>query len=100
MPHIRGIGFGNAAKLPGKALLPSTMDFRGANLSASMEAFEHNLPVTIQQVLAWVRQCTAKEKQAIISELVHGTDALTLASEESLAKDWTGKEEDEAWKDL
>lgn len=65
-----------------------------------MKALEHNLPVSIQQVLAWVRQCTAKEKETLLSELVNGSRASMMASEKGLAKDWDSKEEDEAWKDL
>ncbi len=65
-----------------------------------MEAFEHNLPVTLHQVLAWIRQCTTLEKKTLLSELVNGPHATMLASEASLAKDWSSKEEEEAWKNL
>jgi len=65
-----------------------------------MKSTEHDLPVSIHQVLAWVRQCTPQEKEALLTELVHGTATLTMASEPSLAKDWSTAEEDEAWKDL
>jgi hypothetical protein len=65
-----------------------------------MKGIEHNLPVTIEQVLAWVRQCTANEKKTLLTELVSDTQALMFASEKSLAKDWLSKEEDEAWKNL
>lgn len=60
----------------------------------------HNLPVTIEQILAWVRQCTQKEKDMLLVELVKESESLMMASEESLAKDWSSHEEDEAWKDL
>lgn len=65
-----------------------------------MRSGEHNLPVTIAQVVAWVRQSTTEEKKALLSELIDDTQAAMLASEGSLAKDWSTKEEDEAWKDL
>lgn len=61
---------------------------------------EHNLPVTITQVLAWVRQCTEQEKKAILNELLSDSQLLLMASENSLAKDWLSKEENEAWKNL
>ena len=65
-----------------------------------MKAFEHNLPVTIEQVLAWLRQCTSQEKKIIFHELMSESQMLLLASEKPLAKDWLGKDEDEAWKNL
>lgn len=65
-----------------------------------MKSIEHNLPVSIEQVLAWLRQCTAKEKEALLSELVNSSRATMMASEKSLAKDWDSEEENEAWKDL
>jgi hypothetical protein len=65
-----------------------------------MKTIEHNLPVTIEQVLAWVSQCTIQEKKTLLSALMKDTEALMLASEKSLAKDWLSKEEDAAWKDL
>ncbi|MBL4587517.1 MAG: hypothetical protein JKX84_10765 [Flavobacteriales bacterium] len=66
----------------------------------SMKATEHNLPVTIVQVLAWVRQCTDREKKMLIGELMGEAKVLLLASEKSLSKDWEGEEEDRIWKDL
>lgn len=65
-----------------------------------MKTIQHNLPVTIEQVLMWVRQCTTQEKKALLSELLNDTEALMYASEKSLAKDWLSKEEDDAWKNL
>lgn len=65
-----------------------------------MHSPEHNLPVTMSQVVAWLRQCTTQEKKKIIRELLDDTAALTIASEPSLAKDWDDKEEDDAWKEL
>lgn len=61
---------------------------------------EHSLPVTIEQVLAWVRQCTVEEKEIIIHELLNESGLLLRASEQVLAKEWLSKEEEEAWKDL
>ncbi|HMU13641.1 MAG TPA: hypothetical protein PKE53_06525 [Flavobacteriales bacterium] len=65
-----------------------------------MHASEHNLPVNINQVMAWLQQCSMQEKKKILRELLDDTAAITIASEPSLAKDWDDKEEDEAWKDL
>ena len=65
-----------------------------------MHASEHNLPVNINQVMAWLQQCSMQEKKKILRELLDDTAAITIASETSLAKDWDDKEEDEAWKDL
>ncbi len=65
-----------------------------------MRAFEHNIPVSIAQVLAWMRQCSSQEKQVLLRELMDDIPALTIASEPSLAKDWSGEAEDEVWKDL
>ena len=65
-----------------------------------MHASEHNLPVNINQVMAWLQQCSTQEKKKILRELLDDTAALTIASEPSLAKDWGDEEEDEAWKDL
>jgi hypothetical protein len=65
-----------------------------------MKNIEHNLPVTIQQIISWVRQCTPQEKKIIITELFEESKELTLASEKSLAKDWLSDEENEAWKNL
>ena len=65
-----------------------------------MHASEHNLPVNINQVMAWLQQCSTQEKKKILRELLDDTAAITIASEPSLAKDWDDKEEDEAWKDL
>lgn len=85
------------ASLLSEALLLSLQ--RNQNLQ-QMKAVEHNLPVTIDQILAWVRQCTVNEKKALLEELMGNTKSLMHASENSLAKDWLTKEEDEAWKDL
>ena len=65
-----------------------------------MRNIEHNLPVTIQQIINWVRQCTPQEKKIIIEELFDESHQLSLASEKSLAKDWLTEEEDNAWKNL
>ncbi|MEO5571491.1 MAG: hypothetical protein ABIT08_17055 [Bacteroidia bacterium] len=65
-----------------------------------MKNIEHNLPVTLQQIINWVRQCTPQEKKIIISELLDESKELSLASEKSLAKDWLSEEEDNAWKNL
>jgi hypothetical protein len=65
-----------------------------------MNPVSHNLPVTIDQVIAWVRQCTVEEKKRLMSELITEKNNLLLASEKSLAKDWLSKEDEAAWKDL
>ncbi len=65
-----------------------------------MRSIEHNLPVQIEQILSWVRQCTIEEKQMILKELIDDTHSLMMVSEPSLSKEWSGTEEDEAWKDL
>ena len=65
-----------------------------------MKTIEHNLPVTVEQILLWVNQCTEHEKKVILSELMNSSHTISLASEQSLAKDWLSKEEDEAWKNL
>ena len=65
---------------------------------AAMRPAEHNLPVTINQILSWVKQCTAQERKMILKELIVEKQALQFASEKSLAKDWISAEEDEAWK--
>jgi len=66
----------------------------------AMHASQHNLPVTIAQVLAWIRQCNVQEKHILLKELLDDTAALTIASEPSLSKDWDDEAEDEAWKEL
>jgi hypothetical protein len=65
-----------------------------------MHASEHNLPVNISQVLAWIRQCSTQEKKVLLKELLDDTGALTIASEPSLSKDWQSEEEDQAWAEL
>jgi hypothetical protein len=65
-----------------------------------MQAPEHNLPVTMTQVIVWLRQCSTQEKKALLKVLLDDTAALTIASEQSLATDWSSEEEDEVWKDL
>jgi hypothetical protein len=65
-----------------------------------MNASEHNLPVSITQVLAWIRQCSTQEKKVLLKELLDDTAALTIASEPSLSEDWEGEEEDQVWKGL
>jgi len=65
-----------------------------------MNASEHDLPVTMTQVLAWMRQCSMQEKRVLLRTLMDDSTALTIASEPSLNKEWGTKEEDEAWKDL
>ena len=65
-----------------------------------MKAIEHNLPVTVEQILMWVNQCTEQEKKVILTELMNSSHSLSMASEQSLAKDWLSKEEDDAWKNL
>ncbi|MBP9883186.1 MAG: hypothetical protein KBF32_07275 [Chitinophagales bacterium] len=65
-----------------------------------MKTIEHRLPVTIQQVLDWVNQCTDEEKKILLTEILRDSRDLMLASEQSLAKDWLSLKEDEAWKDL
>ena len=57
-----------------------------------MPASEHNLPVSISQILALVRQCSTQEKKVLLKELLEDTAALTIASEPSLAKDWSDEE--------
>ncbi len=65
-----------------------------------MRNVQHNLPVTIDQVIAWIRQCSVEEKRELMTQLAELPNALLLASEKSLAKDWLSKEDEEAWKDL
>ena len=65
-----------------------------------MNPSEHNLPVTMPQVLAWIQQCSTQEKNVLLRELLDDTAALTIASEPSLATDWDDEVEDNAWKDL
>lgn len=65
-----------------------------------MNAAEHSLPVSISQVLAWIRQCSTQEKKVLLKELLDDTAALTIASEPSLSKDWEIEEEDQAWAGL
>jgi hypothetical protein len=65
-----------------------------------MHASEHNLPVSISQVLTWIRQCSTQEKKVLLKELLDDTAALTIASEPSLSKDWMDEEEDQAWAGL
>ena len=65
-----------------------------------MKTIEHRLPVTIQQVLDWVNQCTDEEKKILLTEILRDSRDLMLASEQSLAKDWLSLKEDEAWEDL
>lgn len=69
-------------------------------LRKTMNAAEHNLPVSISQVLAWIRQCSTQEKKMLLKELLDDTAALTIASEPSLSKDWDNEEEDQAWAGL
>jgi hypothetical protein len=65
-----------------------------------MNASEHNLPVSIAQVLACIRQCSTQEKKVLLKELLDDTAVLTIASEPSLSKDWESEEEDQVWKAL
>lgn len=65
-----------------------------------MHASEHNQSFSIDQVMAWLQQCSTQEKKKILRELLDDTAALTIASEPSLAKDWEGEEEDQAWAGL
>jgi hypothetical protein len=65
-----------------------------------MKSIAHNLPVTYEQILTWLRQCTEQEKKAILTELISDSESTLLASEKSLAKDWLSKEDDDAWKNL
>ncbi|MCO5274156.1 MAG: hypothetical protein M9900_04470 [Flavobacteriales bacterium] len=48
--------------------------------------------------MVWLQQCSKLEKKKILRELLDDTASLTNASEPSLAKDWGGEDEDEAWK--
>lgn len=65
-----------------------------------MNASEQNQSASMAQLLSWVRLCSTQEKRLLLKELLDDTSALTIASEPSLAKDWSGEAEDEAWKDL
>jgi len=67
---------------------------------ANMKSTEHNLPVTIHQILSWVKQCSTQERKMLLMELLGEKQQLKMASEKSLAKDWLSKEEEEAWKNL
>ena len=76
------------------------LDRAGHDTFATMNASEHDLPVSMKQVLAWMRQCTTQEKRVLLRTLMDDSATLSIASEPSLAKDWESAEEDEAWKDL
>jgi hypothetical protein len=65
-----------------------------------MQASEHEMPVSMAQVLAWINGCSTQEKKVLLRVLLDDTAALTVASEPSLAKDWDSDEEDDAWKGL
>lgn len=65
-----------------------------------MKPVEHNLPVSIDQIISWIKQCTVKERKLLLKELLGDKQALLLASENSLSKDWSSKEEDQAWENL
>jgi hypothetical protein len=65
-----------------------------------MNSSAHNLPLSIAQVLAWIRQCSTQEKKVLLKELLDDTAALTIASEPSLSKDWDDAGEDQAWAGL
>ncbi len=65
-----------------------------------MKNIEHNLPVSIQQIISWVRQCTPQEKKIIAEELFKDSKELLLASEKSLSKDWLSDDENQAWQSL
>jgi len=65
-----------------------------------MHASEHNLPVSLSQVLAWIRQCSTAEKKVLLKEMLDDTAALTIAGEPSMNKDWGDEEEDQAWAGL
>jgi len=65
-----------------------------------MSVIEHNIPVQLEQILHWVKQCTEAEKKMILKELFQDTNLSTLTSEKSLAEDWLSEEEEKAWKNL
>ncbi len=65
-----------------------------------MPASEHNLPFSINKVLAWTRQCSTQEKKVVLKELLDDTAARTIASEPSLSKNWVGEVEDQDWAGL
>lgn len=65
-----------------------------------MHAHEHDMSVSMPQVLAWIRGCSTQEKKALLRVLLDDTAAITIASEPSLAKNWDSAEEDEAWTGL
>jgi hypothetical protein len=54
-------------------------------------------PMEILNVEYWKRRCEAAEN---LVEAIKLYSPITLASEESLKKEWLLPEEDEAWKDL
>jgi hypothetical protein len=62
-------------------------------------------PVDFQQLMIFLQQLSATEKQKIVSFLLKEKieqDAIMthFASEKILAKDWLSPEEDAAWADL
>jgi len=65
-----------------------------------MHFSEHNLPNSLSQALAWIRQCSTTEKKVLLKEMLDDTAALTIASEPSLNKDRGDEEEDQAWAGL
>jgi hypothetical protein len=64
-----------------------------------------SLPVDFQQLMIFLQQLSATEKQKIVSfllkEKIEQDATMThFASEKILAKDWLSQEEDAAWADL
>jgi hypothetical protein len=64
-----------------------------------------SLPVDFQQLMIFLQQLSATEKQKIVSfllkEKIEQDATMThFASEKILAKDWLSPEEDAAWADL
>jgi hypothetical protein len=62
-------------------------------------------PVDFQQLMIFLQQLSAIEKQKIVSfllkEKIEQDATMThFASEKTLAKDWLSPEEDAAWADL
>jgi hypothetical protein len=64
-----------------------------------------NSPVDFQQLMIFLQQLSATEKQKVVSfllkEKIEQDATMThFASEKILAKDWLSPEEDAAWADL
>lgn len=63
---------------------------------------EKKATYTLEEIVEIIESLSSKDKSELIDRIgaeEHRLD-ISLASEQSLAKDWLSKEEDEAWKSL